>query len=149
MYVDYILYDLILTVESCGGFAVYRVHRYFFCRLALYYCHLIEGWNCMKCFSRIFLVVLAFDFSQVVLAGGLTQRRALEGSQRGRLCQDVVTELLSARMGEKVQLLSFENLTPGSHNQEYEAKFSIRGNSKTAQLTGNYDCDDLKIQSIQ
>ena len=95
------------------------------------------------------LVLTVLILSQLSIAGDLSNRRALDGSNRGRLCKNVVSELLSSAVGAEIQLESYENLTPGSFNQEYEAVFTVHGQVKTALLSGSFDCDELKVISIR
>lgn len=90
------------------------------------------------------LVLLAAFVSSAAMASDLKNRK----SENGQRCSVVVSQLLARQVGSPVRLLSYENLTPGSYNQEYRAVFKVGTQSHVANLTGNFDCDDLKIVSL-
>ncbi len=98
--------------------------------------------------SSVLLATLFAVIGNSALASDLLNQKAISGRNEGKLCKEVVQSLLSSQLGKKVKLLSYENLTPGSYAQEYKAVFTVGGDTKSAQLTGNFDCDDLEIQSI-
>lgn len=98
----------------------------------------------MKSFAFATLLISSAAFS-----ADLMNAVSLEGSTQGQTCESVVTQLLSKEVGAKIQLQTYENLTAGSYNQEFQARFSVKGQQKLAQLTGDFDCDNLQVVSIR
>lgn len=84
-------------------------------------------------------------------AADLMNETALEGKNSGRLCRMVVTETLQSYLkGGPVLLLSYIGTTPGSFDQKFIATFTRgAGRKYVADLTGKYDCDSLKVESIR
>ncbi len=97
------------------------------------------------------LIALLVFVSTAAVAADLSNQTALEGKNEGRRCREVVTEALRKHLnGGPVKLLTYEGTTQGSFDQEFIATFT-RGTARvhTAELSGKYDCDSLKVQSIR
>lgn len=97
------------------------------------------------------LLVLLSMLSVSAFAADRIHETALEGKNAGRLCRMVVTEVLQAHFkGGPIILLTYTSSTPGSYDQKFTATFTRgTGRKYTAELTGKFDCDSLKVQSIR
>jgi len=95
------------------------------------------------------LIIAILLSSSTAFSADLMNAVSLEGGTQGKSCKSVVTQLLSKKVGAKIQLQAYENLTAGSYNQEFQARFAVKGQKKLARLTGNFDCDNLQVVSIR
>jgi hypothetical protein len=96
-----------------------------------------------------FLALVLLLNASTAFAADLLNSFSLVGKTQGKSCKSVVTQLLQKKVGAQIQLYSYKNLTAGSYNQEFQARFSAKGKQKSALLTGAFDCDNLQIVGIQ
>lgn len=97
----------------------------------------------------VFIAMAVLGLSAISQGADLLNSTSLMGPTAGLSCRVVVTRAISKFAGQKVEVLSYENLTPGSYNQEYLAKVRMNGIIRQVELTGQFDCDSLRVKSIR